>query len=160
MSKTHKEFDLAHFAPYRLSILSNRISRSIARAYEARFGLTIPQWRCLAVLGQFAPMSAIEVCEKTEMDKVAVSRALARVVEAGLVVRTTDPHDGRRSVLRLSPKGRQVHDEVIPVAQSYEARLLDALSREARAAFEESLDRLLEKACELEAAVPELDDPL
>ena len=67
---------LDRFLPYRLSVLSNTVSMSIAGAYEREFGLTIPQWRVMAVLARLPDLSAVEVAERTAMDKVAVSRAV------------------------------------------------------------------------------------
>src|ERR1700754_4084535 len=67
---------LEHFVPYRLSVLTNIVSMSIAEAYEREFGLSIPQWRVIAVLARYPDLSAIEVAERTAMDKVAVSRAV------------------------------------------------------------------------------------
>ena len=76
---TGAALDLAAFLPYRLSVLANTISRSFARLYAARFDLTIPEWRVMAVLGAYAPLSAGDVAARTAMDKVGVSRAVARM---------------------------------------------------------------------------------
>src|ERR1044071_5281636 len=73
---------LERFLPYRLSILSNRVSGAIAKRYAKTFNLTIPEWRIIAVLGRRPGLTAKEVCEATEMDKVAVSRAVAKLVTA------------------------------------------------------------------------------
>ena len=135
------EFALERFVPYRLSVLSNTISRSIARLYAEQFGLSIPEWRVMAVLGRFGPLSANEVCDRTATDKVGVSRAVARLVENGLLHRTTDECDRRRSVLRLSRRGREVHDRIVPIARQREARILEVLSPDESA----QLDRLLSK---------------
>ncbi len=70
---------LDRFIPYRLSVLTNTVSMVIASAYEREFGLTIPQWRVMAVLARYPELSAIEVAERTAMDKVAVSRAVQGV---------------------------------------------------------------------------------
>ncbi len=144
-------FALEHFIPYRLSVLTNTISGAIARLYAERFGLAIAEWRVMAVLGRFWPLSANEVCRRTAMDKVRVSRAVARLVVRRLVVRRADPHDRRRAVLRLGAGGRATHDRIVPLARAREARLLDALSPDERAA----LDRLLAK---LQARANELAD--
>ncbi len=111
-------FALERFVPYRLSVLSNAISRSIARLYHQRFGLAIPEWRVMAVLGRFGPLPANGVCRRTEMDKVRVSRAVARLQARGLVERRTDAADRRRSVLRLAPQGRDIHDRIVPLARA------------------------------------------
>ncbi len=139
--------DLEHFLPYRLSVLSNRISLQIARLYADRFGLGITEWRVLAVLGRHPGLSAREVAERTAMDKVAVSRAIASLVEAGRIARDTDGGDRRRSVLQLSPAGEAIYREVAPLALAYQARLLEGLPPEQRT----TLDHLL---THMEKAVP------
>ena len=48
---------LEAFLPYRLSVASNLVSRASARRYQSAFGLSIPEWRVIAVLGRFAPAS-------------------------------------------------------------------------------------------------------
>ncbi|HZS83461.1 MAG TPA: MarR family winged helix-turn-helix transcriptional regulator [Stellaceae bacterium] len=130
---------LERFLPYRLSVLTNRISTAIARVYAERFDLTVPEWRVMAVLGRFGPMSANAVCERTAMDKVRVSRAVARLAAARRLVRRVDIRDRRRSVLALTPTGRAIYAEIGPLALAVEARLLSPLGAADRAA----LDRVL-----------------
>ena len=81
----HADFDLDRLFSYRLSVLSNRISGAISREYHRRFGLAITEWRVMAVLGRFPGLSAGEVAARTAMDKVAVSRAVARLLERALI---------------------------------------------------------------------------
>jgi DNA-binding MarR family transcriptional regulator len=135
------DLDLAHFVPYRLSVLSNRVSSAIARTYSDRFDLTIPEWRCIAVLGGAPGLSAGDVAQRTAMDKVQVSRAIARLVENKRVQRVVDAEDGRVARLSLTAKGRAIYDEVAPLALELEAKFLDALSPGERA----SLDRIMTK---------------
>lgn len=128
MPVDHSPLQLERFLPYRLSILSNQASQAIAAEYQARFDLAINEWRVLAVLARFEPLAAREVAEHTAMDKVAVSRALAKLVEAGRVDRRQDEADRRRSVLRLSEAGWAIHDEVAPLARDQERRMLAELT--------------------------------
>src|SRR5215470_16697842 len=78
----HERLDLDRFVPYRLSVLTNRVSSAIARHYSDRFDLSIPEWRVMAVLGQTPGLSAREVAARTAMDKVQVSRAVASLMRA------------------------------------------------------------------------------
>lgn len=137
----HAVLELEHFLPYRLSILSNHISQTISGLYGQRFGLAVTEWRIMAVLGRYPELSAGEVAERTAMDKVAVSRALARLLERGLVQRDTHGSDRRRSVLELSPVGYTVYDEVAPMTLECERQLLANLDETDRA----QLDILLAK---------------
>ena len=138
--------DLEQFLPYRLSVLSNRISQDIARLYAERFELGITEWRVLAVLGRYPGLSAGQLAERTAMDKVAVSRAVASLLAAGRLKRDTHGDDRRRSVLELSEEGYRVYAEVAPAAIAYERRLLACLSTEDQAA----LSRLLQQLADAE----------
>jgi DNA-binding MarR family transcriptional regulator len=134
--------ELERFLPYRLSVLSNRISQAIARIYQERFGLDVTEWRIMAVLGRFPGLSAGEVAERTAMDKVAISRAVARLLDRDLITRDVHEDDRRRSVLALSPAGQAVYDEIAPLALDYERRLLAGLADDERACLQRLLERL------------------
>ena len=101
-----EKLHLEGFLPYRLSVLSNTVSSAIAAAYFANFGLSIPEWRVMAVLAANPGLSAAEVTARTAMDKVAVSRAVATLLAAGRLQRTTAPADRRRTHLALTPRRR------------------------------------------------------
>ena len=146
--------DLEHFLPYRLSVLSNRISQAIAVRYAQRFGIGVTEWRVVAVLGRYPDLSAGAVAARTAMDKVAVSRAVARLLERGLVERDTHGDDRRRSVLALSRAGRRIYDEIAPLALELERRLLSRLDRDERAALDALLDKLADGIEHLADAPP------
>ena len=137
---------LERFLPYRLSVLANTVSRALADSYEQRFGLSIPQWRVIAVLGPESELSASEIAERSVMDKVSVSRAVARLVADGRLLRTTDPDDRRRCVLRLSRRGRAIYQRIVPHACAYERELLRALDPDDRADLDRLLTRLTQRA--------------
>ena len=137
---------LEDFLPYRLSVLSNRISRAIAARYAKTFDLTIPEWRIIAVLGRRPGLTAKEVAEATEMDKVAVSRAVARLVTAKRVAARADRDDARRQILSLTSQGESVHARIAPIALASEQRLLAALNANDRQQLDSLIDRLLAAA--------------
>ena len=137
----HALLDLEHFLPYRLSVLSNRISSAIAREYSQRFALSVTEWRVMAVLGRYPGLSASKVAQRTAMDKVAVSRAVARLLERALIQREIHGDDRRRSVLALTDEGFRVYDEVAPMVIEYHQRMLEPLTEEERT----MLDRLIDK---------------
>jgi len=142
---------LERFLPYRLSVLTNRVSGTLAKVYELRFGLTIPEWRVMAVLGRFPGLSAGEVAERSAMDKVTVSRAVARLMKAGRLARQTDAGDRRRSVLAFTPAGATIYAEIAPLARRYEARLRAALTEAEAKSFDAVIDKLLERIGGIEA---------
>lgn len=140
---------LERFLPYRLSILSNRVSRAIAARYARAFDLTVPEWRIIAVLGRKPGLTAKEVAEATEMDKVAVSRAVAKLVAARRVSADVHDEDGRASSLSLTAQGEALHARIAPIALDAERRLLASFSASERAQFDALIDRLLGAAREL-----------
>ncbi|HEY5559623.1 MAG TPA: MarR family transcriptional regulator [Steroidobacteraceae bacterium] len=140
------DLDLGQFLPYRLSVLTNTVSSALAGAYARRFGLTIPQWRVVAVLARSPGLSAAGVAERTAMDKVAVSRAVTGLVRSGRVRRVLAAIDRRRSVLTLTARGRTVYRQIVPLALAYERRLLGELSPAERAQFDVLLGRLQKRS--------------
>ncbi len=140
------ELDLERFAPYRLSILANRVSQAIARGYGPEFGLSTPEWRVIALLGARGPQTAGDLARAAEMDKVAISRAVARLVAAGRIAGRADPDDARRQILSLTPAGARVHASISPAALECERRLLESLDAREREMFDHLLTRLLEAA--------------
>jgi DNA-binding MarR family transcriptional regulator len=144
-----KPLQLDRFLPYRLSVLSNTVSSAIAGAYERRFGLSIPEWRVIAVLAARAGLSAAEVAQRTAMDKVAVSRAVTSLLKARRVQRRVSRSDRRRSLLRLSAAGERVYREVVPFALAYERELLRPLEPAERAALDRTIAILLGRATEM-----------
>ncbi|WP_233843613.1 MarR family transcriptional regulator [Dyella sp. 2HG41-7] len=139
----HAPLELEHFLPYRLSILSNTVSQAIANDYQRRYDLSMTEWRVMAVLARFHGLSAREVAERTAMDKVAVSRALARLVEAGRVHRETHGGDKRRSVLNLTEAGWLIHDDIAPMARARERDVLAKLDTDEQQWLTRILDKLL-----------------
>lgn len=135
-------FRLEAFLPYRLSITANRISRAFARAYAERFGLTIPEWRVMAVLGTGGPISAGGIVERTAMDKVKVSRAVAALEAKGQLARRPHPEDRRSALLELTAAGRRVFEQIVPLARALEAELTAVLGPEDRDHLAELLARL------------------
>jgi DNA-binding MarR family transcriptional regulator len=134
--------DLDNFVPYRLSVLTNRMSDAIARHYSKRFGLSIPEWRVMAVLGQMPGLSAREVAERTAMDKVQVSRAVASLMRQKRIARMEDENDGRVTRLSLTRQGTAIYDEIVPLALHLEAVFLAALSPTERTTLSALMDKL------------------
>ncbi len=150
-------FDLEQFFPYRLSVLANTVTRALASLYESEHDLTIAEWRLLAILARFGPISGNGVCERSAMDKVRVSRAVGRAVSRGLVHRSIDTEDRRRLVLTLTPKGRAIHDRIAPLAREREAQILSALSESEVEVLMGALSRLQTSAGAFETGEAEAD---
>ncbi len=140
------ELRLEYFLPYRLAVLSTTVSATVARAYDKRFGVSIPEWRVIAVLGRFPGLSAVEVAERTMMDKVAVSRAVTKLIKSGHIDREFADTDKRRSILNLSADGKRLHDEIAELALQFERDLLLGFSAEELDSLNSLMERLLARA--------------
>lgn len=142
------------YLPYRLSVASNAVSGLIARAYEDRFGLTVPQWRVLCVLAEDGRLSQVQIVARTVMDKVTVSRAAQGLVKRRLVGRSQNKADGRSHVLALTAEGRSLHSEIAPLALAYEAALIAGLAPEEVTLLKRLLTRLQSAAGQLAGEAP------
>lgn len=148
------ELRLDAYLPYRLSVASNAVSGLIARAYEDRFGLTVPQWRVLCVLAEDGRLSQVQIVARTVMDKVTVSRAAQGLVKRRLVGRSQNKADGRSHVLALTAEGRSLHSEIAPLALAYEAALIAGLAPEEVTLLKRLLTRLQSAAGQLAGEAP------
>lgn len=119
---------LDDYLPYRLSVASNAVSGLIARAYEDRFGLSVPQWRLVCVLAEDGGQTQRAIVARTGMDKVTVSRAAHGLTSRRLVERSANSADGRSHVLALTREGARLHAEIAPLALAYEAALITGLA--------------------------------
>ena len=148
-------FDLDAFLPYRLSVAAARVSRRFAARYAAEAGISIPEWRVLAHLGQAGSVSVRDIHARVDMDKSKVSRAAARLEKAGLVRK--DGHETDRRLIRLSltPEGLALMARLGTIAAEFQAELLAELGPEA-GALDAGLGRLIAAGGQEEA---DDDDP-
>ncbi|SEN08545.1 DNA-binding transcriptional regulator, MarR family [Sphingomonas gellani] len=133
---------LDRFIPYRLSVASNSVSDAIARTYEALFGLTIPEWRLVAVVAEEKGITQQAIGQRTRMDKVTVSRAAIALVGRGLMARDANPDDRRSHLLVLTDAGSDLYAAVAPKALELERRLFAPFDTEEVAAFTAMLRRI------------------
>ncbi len=149
------DFQLEDFLPYRLAVASNQVSRLFMRNHAENFGLTIPEWRVLAVIGRFQTLSPSAVGEWAAMDKVKVSRAAASLVARGLLRQNQDPSDGRGRLLRLTRKGLSLYAQLVPQARALEETLADGLSHAEWTSLNKVLAKLNTHCAALEAGETE-----
>ena len=141
---------LERYLPYRLSILSNKVSTLVAQAYKDKFALSITEWRIMAVLGEYAGVSADEISLKTQIEKSLISRAISKLIKRKLIERNISKEDKRRSQIALSETGYAVYAEIVPLSLQYEEKLLGALTKHEQDQLSELIDRLDTHADRLE----------
>jgi len=148
----HDTSRLADFLPYLMSVTTNAVSDMIAGEYRARFGLKIPEWRVMAVLGDAGAQTQRSLVGATRMDKVAVNRACKVLEDRGLVARSPNADDGRSHHIELTAAGQAVHGEIMPLALDMERRLFASLSASELKDFKALLARITARVTELEGA--------
>jgi DNA-binding MarR family transcriptional regulator len=149
MDRPDQTARLADFLPYLLSVTSNAVSTRVAEAYRARFGLRIPEWRVMAVLGDSGARTQRELTSATLMDKVAVNRACKALEDRGLAVRIANARDGRSHHLELTAEGKAMHGRIMPLALAMERQLFERFSAADRETFHRLLERVRAAAGEI-----------
>jgi DNA-binding MarR family transcriptional regulator len=149
MPNKSRKLRLHDYLPYRLSVATNAVSRLIARAYESRFALKIPQWRLMAVLADEGPLTQQALCVRTIMDKVTVMRAAQGLLRRRLIRRVPNAQDGRSHRLIMTAAGQRLYDQIVPMALEYQARLLSGMERDDVVRLEHMLRSLEQSAITL-----------
>ena len=133
---------LENFLPYRLSYTANLVSELVAEAYREHFQLSIPEWRVIAHAAEHDGITQQEICRRTRMDKVAISRAAAALRQRGLLERLSNDQDRRSHLLILSSGGRTLYEKVAPRALDLERRIFEDFDRAGIASLVEMLGRI------------------
>lgn len=133
---------LETFLPYRFNRLADVVSRGFSRNYRERYGLTRPEWRALAALGQFGTMTATDVGANSAMHKTKVSRAVAALELRRWLTRQVDPDDRRVERLTLTKAGKAAYEELVPLARRFEDELFAGIPARDREALLRGLTAL------------------
>lgn len=137
-------FQLTAFLPYQLAVAAGRVSKAFSERYRTEFGLSIPEWRVLAHLAGGDAVSVREIHARVDMDKSKVSRAAARLEQAGLIEKRGHAEDKRLLDMRLTAKGQELMARIVPIADAYQEELLAMLGEDAEP-FRAALLRILEE---------------
>ena len=102
--------------PYRHSLAGTLLAAREAvmspiRPMLAEAGVTEQQWRVLRVLDDAGSVDLKTLADSALLFGPSVTRILKDLVERGLVVRQTNPNDGRGAIVSLSAKGRALIEE-------------------------------------------------
>ena len=136
---------LEAFLPYRLNRIAAAISRELRSVYADKYGLTIPEWRVLATLGQYETITATAIGRHSAMHKAKVSRAVQQLDARHWISRTANPADRREEALGLTAAGRKVYGRIIPDMKAFEAAMASRIGPDGMATIERAL-ALLEPA--------------
>ena len=145
---------LEGFLPYRLNVLATEVSQALARAYGEKFGISIPEWRVLATLGQFGTVTARDIGQHSRMHKTTVSRAVSTLEKRHLIKREANKDDMREALLSMSDAGKAIYDQIVPMARGFSRELCDGMTESELRDFGAIVEKLLTRATAM-AAWPE-----
>ncbi len=144
---------LEEFLPYRLNVLASLVSQALSRIYATRYGIGVPEWRVLVTLGQFGEMTGKAIGAHSHMHKTKVSRAVALLEARKLVTRRANRSDMRESPLSLTAGGREIYEDLAPVALAFAQRLVAPVNAGDLATFDRVVAALTDCSARLAAEV-------
>jgi DNA-binding MarR family transcriptional regulator len=144
---------LEEFLPYRLNVCATLVSQALSRVYAERYNIGVPEWRVLVTLGQFGMMTAKAIGSHSHMHKTKVSRAVALLERRKLVARRANRADLREAFLSLTPAGRDIYNELAPIALDFARKLLESVDAADRDGLCRALRKLTERSAQLIPAI-------
>ncbi|MGF1762109.1 MarR family winged helix-turn-helix transcriptional regulator [Aliivibrio kagoshimensis] len=137
-----RPLDIEHFFPYQLTQLQGIVSDCVAEIYTGEFDLTRDEWRVLAVLGSHNQLTAKALAPMINLEKMAISRAIKRMLANQLISKQADSVDKRAFQLSLTEKGVALRQQLIPKALVREQQLLSVLNEDEKSALNTILKKL------------------
>jgi DNA-binding MarR family transcriptional regulator len=131
---------------YRLRLVNKLTDKASAEIYAQEFSLPVGQARCLAAIGNLAPLSVVELAARSNLDKAQASRAAQALVVRGLVAKRASGTDARGVVLSLTPRGRRLWARVMDSIGRRNAQIFGCLTASERTELGRMLDRLIAHA--------------
>jgi DNA-binding MarR family transcriptional regulator len=119
--------DLPNFVPYRITVLATLVRRALAEIYRDDPGLSEPEWKVMTTLAHYGPVPSGDIGAYVTLDRVAVSRALARLMKLGLATRSKNAADQRTFMVDLTARAGRIYDRMAADTMALEQRLLSGL---------------------------------
>ena len=151
--------DLRDMVTFRLLRIAAKLTQGFIQSYTTQFGIGLPEWRTLGMLGQFGPLPSIRIAELAEMDRGSISRAVAWLEERGMVRRMDDPGHQRRKIVAMTEVGKSLHDRIGAHALERQRRILASLGDDEKSVLNHMLGKIDTWAAELHAGVEQKKTP-
>jgi DNA-binding MarR family transcriptional regulator len=135
--------------PYEVGRLIGRAKRylsSMAAQRLASANESIYSWQLLAFTVRYGGLSQRELAAMTSQHPAGVSRGLVELERRGLVRRTRDRQDRRRSLVEATPKGLERYRELFPLVAEAVDQALRPLSARERLQLHTILSKLVPTA--------------
>jgi DNA-binding MarR family transcriptional regulator len=132
---------------FRLHVVANLLSRGAEMRYRREFGVSLWEWRSVALLGGAAgPLSLNELALAAGIDKSQMSRVVSGLAGRGIVLRRADADDARAVRLTLTPTGRKLYAGLMRAASERNDAFLATLAPREREGLEAALGKLAARA--------------
>ena len=141
--------DLREMVTFRLLRIAAKLTQGFIQSYTAKFGIGLPEWRTLGMLGKFGPLPSIRIAELAEMDRASISRAVAWLEKRDMVRRLDDPGHQRRKIVAMTRAGKRLHDRICVHAQQRQELISASLSDIERSVLNQLLGKMDAWATEL-----------
>jgi DNA-binding MarR family transcriptional regulator len=142
---------------FKLVRVVNLTARPFNEGLGRQHDLSLSDWRVMMVLGSHPGTTASDVCQRTGMDKMSVSRAIAALARKRRVTRKPDPEDGRRTLVWLSSAGQRLFDDLSVSARERERLVFGGVGAQEQASLSKTLDRLIDALVAADAGAPSDD---
>ena len=139
------EFDLADFIPYLLNRAAEKTSHDFEHVYKSKYGMLRMEWRVLFHLGRYGALTAKEICQKGDLHKTKVSRAVAALEDKRFLTREAQAHDSRYETLKLSTQGFTVYQDLCLQAADFHHRIVEQLAEGDEKALLRALRNLIDR---------------
>ena len=133
---------LTQFLTYRILRLHHALNAQAVAILTEVSGISLGQWRILAMVGSGGALTARDVARRTGFDPAFISRTVRSLEETGLLRTARSDVDRRVMTLELTARGAELHDRTLPFMQARQEALLAALAPEERDAIFRVIDKL------------------
>jgi DNA-binding MarR family transcriptional regulator len=113
---------------FKLIRVVNLVARPFQEMVAKQHQLTLNEWRVMLVVHSHPECTASDVVDYSGLDKMSVSRALARLTKASRVQRFADKQDARRQIVVLTSAGNRLFTKIGQLAAIREQTLFSTLS--------------------------------
>lgn len=137
------------FLPYLLAKAAEALSQELATIYGREYDLSRAEWRILVALFREGPKLSRDLVPLTALDKVQISRGVARLHAKALIDKTPQLHDGRAWLLSLTAEGQALYETVMPRVEARSQALLVDLSPEQQEALRDMLRSVAQRCAAL-----------
>ena len=132
---------------YKLHRVANLLSRGAELRYRREFGVSLWEWRTIALLGAVRePLSLNHLAHAAGIHKSQMSRVVSGLTKRRIVLREAQPGDGRGVRLTLSKVGQRIYQSLIRAAAERDVMVRNCLSEKEAKVLEQALSKIASEA--------------